>query len=258
LQQVFNRAPLLHIFPQQWTGTRLPNNSYPVFIKQRRWFFHEMPGFKIAFHTSIKYLIIKRLIDLLLGSIIFILGLPFFFIIAVLIKLDSQGPVFFIQQRLGEKGQVFNCFKFRTMVQDAGNLLQREIENNPEFKKEWSSNFKLKQDPRITRVGGFLRKSSLDELPQIINVLRSEMSLVGPRPRPLYELEGQESNYIFHNGLLVRPGITGLWQVSGRNNLDFLQRIQLDAEYVQNWSLTSDFKLLYKTVFIVLKRQGSY
>jgi len=217
-----------------------------------------MPGFKIPFHASIQYLIIKRFIDLLLGSIIFILGLPFFFIIAALVKMDSRGPVFFVQQRLGEKGQVFNCLKFRTMVQDAGNLLRCEIEKNPELKNEWSSNFKLKNDPRITRVGGFLRKSSLDELPQIINVLKSEMSLVGPRPRPLYELKGQETNQIFHAGLVVRPGITGLWQVSGRNNLDFLQRIKLDAEYVQNWSLGTDIKLLYKTVFTVLRRQGSY
>ncbi len=201
---------------------------------------------------------LKRMFDLILGFLMLTATLPFFIVIALLTKLDSRGPVLFTQKRLGKNGKQFNCLKFRTMVGDAGDVLRHALEKDQALKEEWKFNFKLKNDPRVTRVGSFLRKTSLDELPQIINVLRGEMSLVGPRPRPLYELDGQKDDHLFYVGLTVRPGITGLWQVSGRNDLDFKQRILLDAIYVQNWSLQLDFLLLYKTIKVVLKQTGAY
>nr|WP_245561133.1 sugar transferase [Desulfoscipio gibsoniae] len=201
---------------------------------------------------------LKRIFDLTLSFLLLTVSLPFFIIIALLTKLDSRGPVLFTQKRLGKNGKEFSCLKFRTMVGNAGDVLRHALEKDQALREEWEINFKLKNDPRVTRVGSFLRKTSLDELPQIINVLRGEMSLVGPRPRPLYELEGQKGNDMFYVGLTVRPGITGLWQVSGRNDLDFKQRILLDAMYVQNWSLKLDFLLLFKTIKVVLKQTGAY
>lgn len=185
-------------------------------------------------------------------------SLPFLFIIAALIKTFSKGPVFFVQKRLGKNGKVFNCYKFRTMTINAEHVLIRFLEKNPALAEEWKANFKLKNDPRITGIGRFLRKTSLDELPQIINVMRGEMSLVGPRPRPLYELEGQENDFLFYLGLSALPGMTGLWQVYGRSDLDFKKRICLDAYYVMNWSLCFDITLLYRTVSIILRQKSSY
>lgn len=201
---------------------------------------------------------IKRVFDLVIGLIILAIILPILIIFTVLIKLDSKGSALFIQKRLGRDGKVFSCLKFRTMVQDAEEVLKRSLEKDPEMKKEWEANFKLKNDPRITRVGKLLRKTSVDELPQIISVLMGEMSLVGPRPRPLYELNGRKNNYLFNVGLSVRPGMTGLWQVSGRNELDFGDRIKLDAVYVRNWSLWIDVSLLFRTISVVLWQKGAY
>ncbi|MDD4169651.1 MAG: sugar transferase [Desulfotomaculaceae bacterium] len=201
---------------------------------------------------------IKHFFDLTFGLILFTICLPFLLMFAVWLKLDSKGPILFIQKRLGKNGKVFHCYKFRTMVQDAEKALKRSLENDPDLKKEWEYNFKLKNDQRITRFGSFLRKTSLDELPQMINVIRGEMSLVGPRPRPLYELVGREDDKIFKLGLSVRPGITGLWQVSGRNELDFHHRIWLDAVYVQKRSLLLDIYLLFRTISIVLRQKGAY
>lgn len=202
--------------------------------------------------------LIKRVMDLALGLIVFIACVPLLVTLAVAIKLDSRGPVLFIQPRLGRNGQVFYCFKFRTMVRDAGQVLNSLLATDPVMRNEWAASFKLKNDPRLTRVGRFLRKTSLDELPQIINVLRGEMSLVGPRPRPLYEMEASKDDYIFYTGLLMRPGMTGLWQVSGRSQMDFENRILMDALYVCNWTLWLDIQLLFRTVGAVLRRKGAY
>ncbi len=211
---------------------------------------------------STKYIYIgfisKRIFDLAAGISIFIISLPLLFIFVILIRLDSNGPAFFIQKRLGKNGKVFNCFKFRTMVLDAEEKLRLSLVEQPALKKEWEANFKIKNDSRVTNIGRLLRKTSLDELPQIINVIRGEMSLVGPRPRPLYEIEGMEGDDLFKAGLSVLPGITGLWQVSGRNELDFENRIWLDAVYVWNQSFWLDVSLLIKTVSIVLRQKGSY
>ncbi len=206
---------------------------------------------------SHRELFIKRIFDVVVGLILLIVSLPLLFIFAVLIILDSKGPAFFIQKRLGRQGKVFDCYKFRTMVPDAEEVLSVYLEKDPTLKKEWETNFKLKNDPRITRVGRILRRSSLDELPQIINVIRGEMSMVGPRPRPLYELDGREEDYIFRAGLSVRPGMTGLWQVCGRNELDFQNRIRLDAVYAKNCSLWLDIYLILKTVGTVLRQKGA-
>ncbi|MFA4886202.1 MAG: sugar transferase [Desulfotomaculaceae bacterium] len=203
-------------------------------------------------------LLTKRILDLIAGIVILIISLPLLFVIVILIKLDSKGPAFFIQKRLGKNGKVFNCYKFRTMVLDAEERLWLSLIKQPALKQEWEANFKIKNDSRVTIIGRLLRKTSLDELPQIINVIRGEMSLVGPRPRPLYEMEGMEENHLFQAGLSVLPGITGLWQVSGRNELDFENRIWLDAVYVWNWSLWLDASLLLRTIGIVLRQKGSY
>jgi len=219
----------------------------------------ESPEHKANNNLSSKLsLFVKRIFDLIAGLLVFILCLPFLFVFAILIKLDSKGPALFIQKRLGRNGKVFNCYKFRTMVRDAEEALRLSLEKDPSLQKEWDANYKLKKDPRITRVGRFLRKTSLDELPQMINVIQGKMSLVGPRPRPLYELEGRREDELFHIGLALRPGITGLWQVSGRNELDFEHRIRLDAAYVRNRSLWLDIALLFRTISIVLWQKGAY
>jgi len=202
-------------------------------------------------------LFIKRIFDLTAGSAIFIFSLPLLFLFGILIKLDSRGPVLFIQKRLGKNGKIFNCLKFRTMLQDAEEVLKCLLEKDPTLKIQWEVYLKLKRDPRITCIGRFLRKTCLDELPQIINVLRGEMSLVGPRPRADYELEGRQEDNIFQVGLTVLPGITGLWQVSGKNELNYEQRIRLDADYVANWSLWLDIVLLFRTIAVVIWQKGN-
>lgn len=200
----------------------------------------------------------KRIFDLVVCSLILVLSLFFFVLSAILIKLDSKGPIFFTQKRLGKNAKVFNCYKFRTMRRHAEAALKDALEKNPELRKEWEAHYKIKNDPRITRVGLFLRKSSLDELPQLFNIIRGEMSLVGPRPRPLYEMEGRSEDVLFNMGLSVLPGLTGLWQVSGRNELDFKHRILLDAIYARNWSLSKDVLILFRTFSIVIRKKGVY
>jgi Undecaprenyl-phosphate galactose phosphotransferase WbaP len=200
--------------------------------------------------------VLKRLIDLL-G---FVLGgtvlLPLVAILAVLIKLDSKGPVFYAHGRLGKNGQKFRAWKFRTMVQDAEQVLRQSLATNLELRTEWEQDQKLKNDPRITRVGRWLRKTSLDELPQLWNVLKGEMSLVGPRPIVQAEVERYGDRFALYSKVL--PGITGMWQVSGRNDTSYAERVALDTYYVRNWSPWLDFYLLARTVWAVLWSQGAY
>jgi Undecaprenyl-phosphate galactose phosphotransferase WbaP len=202
---------------------------------------------------------LKRMLDIVLSIIAFIIGAPIICVIAIAIRLNSPGPVFFLQKRLGShsgKGR-FPCVKFRTMYTDNHERLMKYFANHPEARDEWEKFAKLKShDPRVTEVGGWLRKTSLDELPQIINVLRGEMSLVGPRPYLPREIEMMEHSE--KTILVAKPGITGLWQVSGRNELSFTQRCTMDIYYVRNWSLWMDLVILAKTVFIVLSRKGAY
>ena len=181
---------------------------------------------------------------------------PILIIIALWIYKDSPGPVIFKHRRIGKNGKEFNCYKFRSMCVDAKERLEQLLKTDPKAKAEWEKDFKLKNDPRITKSGAFLRKTSLDELPQIFNVLKGEMSLVGPRPIIKDEMI-RYGEYI-NDYLMVKPGITGMWQVSGRSDTDYKQRVQLDSWYVRNWSIWLDAMLLWRTGKTVLSKKGAY
>ena len=181
---------------------------------------------------------------------------PIFAIISLWIYLDSPGPVIFKHRRVGKDGKEFDCYKFRSMCVDADRILKELLEKNPEARKEWEKGFKLKEDPRITKSGAFLRKTSLDELPQIFNVLKGEMSLVGPRP--IIRAEVPRYGKYISDYYMVRPGITGLWQTSGRNDIDYNERVQMDTWYVRNWNIWFDIVLLWRTFKAVLAGKGAY
>ena len=199
---------------------------------------------------------IKRLFDLLVGLIICILILPILIIVSIAIKLDSKGPVFFNAKRIGKNGKLFKCYKFRSMHQNADELLKQYLNKNPEQRVEWNKFQKLKgNDIRVTKVGQFIRKYSLDELPQIFNVLKGEMSLVGPRPYLPREQELMKSFY--HIIITTVPGITGYWQVSGRSDVTFKGRLKMDNWYVRNWSIWIDIVLLIKTIKVVFGGKGA-
>lgn len=202
--------------------------------------------------------LLKRIFDRVTGISILILTLPLMILVAIAIVVDSPGPVFFVHRRIGQGGKEFKCFKFRTMVVNAQEVLRDILGRDPQLRGEWERGFKLKRDPRITRVGRILRRISLDELPQVLNVLKAEMSLVGPRPRPLYERDSRNETGVFDIGLGTKPGMTGLWQVSGRSELDFMDRLVLDAWYTRNWSLWLDITLIVRTVPELLRRRGAY
>lgn len=197
-------------------------------------------------------LLYKRIMDIcggLLGSLLLCLMYPF---IAVAIKWDSKGPVIFKQKRVGQHGRIFDVYKFRSMYDNAEELKKELIQNN----EMSGSMFKLQNDPRITRVGKFLRKTSLDEFPQFINVLKGEMSLVGTRPPTTEEVRSYLPDHL--KRLSAKPGITGLWQISGRNQIkDFDRVVELDCKYLENWRFSDDLKILFKTIFVVLKRKGA-
>jgi len=198
----------------------------------------------------------KRCIDLVAATIGGIVLLPLFFYLAVAVKMSSRGPILYGHERIGRNGRRFKAWKFRTMFQNANVVLEHYLEDHPEMLEEWQADHKLRFDPRITRIGRFLRKTSLDELPQLWNVIRGEMSLVGPRPIVLAEIEKYGAYYGLYT--MVKPGITGLWQVSGRNNTTYDERVQLDAYYVRNWSPWMDLYLLLRTIRIVLFAKGAY
>jgi exopolysaccharide biosynthesis polyprenyl glycosylphosphotransferase len=197
---------------------------------------------------------VKRCFDLCCSSVMIFLLSPVYLVIAVLIKLDSPGPVFFRQNRIGLHGKKFQIWKFRTMVTDAEKL-QASLEAKNEIKD--GVLFKMKNDPRITKVGNFLRRYSLDELPQLFNVVLGQMSLVGPRPLPVRDVERFQTKHFIRQEVL--PGITGLWQVSGRSNIEkFEDAVQLDISYIENWSLWLDLKILLQTVKVVFQKTGAY
>ncbi len=196
------------------------------------------------------YLALKRVMDLALGGLLTIIAIPILIICAVAVRLEGPGSIFFFQNRTGKGGRRFKMYKLRTMVHDADDLKEKyqhlNIHSYPDFK--------IPEDPRVTRVGRFLRKTSLDELPQLFNVIRGDMSLVGPRPTSF-----EASNYdIWHTARLeVIPGITGLWQISGRSNVGFDDRARLDVDYIRNRSLWLDLKILFRTFSSVIKRDGA-
>lgn len=197
----------------------------------------------------------KRVFDTLLALLLLVVLSPVMALLALLIRRDG-GPALFAHPRVGKQGKIFNCYKFRTMVVDAEDQLEKLFQQRPELRNEWDADRKLQYDPRISSLGRFLRRSSLDELPQLINVMRGEMSLVGPRPVVRAELSrfGSEAGYY----LLVRPGMTGLWQISGRSSLDYDKRVYLDAWYVKNWSFWYDFIILFRTIHVVFSKEGAY
>ncbi|MCB9135468.1 MAG: sugar transferase [Anaerolineales bacterium] len=181
---------------------------------------------------------------------------PLFLGVAFWIKLDSPGPVFFRQIRLGKGGHPFVMIKFRTMELAAPQLLAIHLSENPDARLTWTQFQKLMDDPRLTRAGKILRRLSLDELPQLWNILRGEMSLVGPRPCLPEQKEFYCEHFCWYAA--VRPGLTGLWQVSGRNQLSFLERVWLDVQYVQQWSLCEDLRIMLQTPGVVFRRDGAF
>jgi undecaprenyl-phosphate galactose phosphotransferase len=199
---------------------------------------------------------IKEIFDKVLSVLLFILFLPLLLLLYLVVYLSSKGDPIYKQKRVGENGRRFHIYKFRTMRVDADKMLEEILENDPVKKAEWEKEFKLKDDPRITRIGKFLRRTSLDELPQLFNVFQGKMSLVGPRP--IIEDEIPKYGEYFDYFTAVKPGITGLWQVSGRNDIAYDERVRLDVWYVRNWSLELDIMILVKTAAIVLMRKGSY
>lgn len=198
---------------------------------------------------------IKRGFDVLASLTIIIILSPLLVYISYKVKRDG-GPAIYGHERVGKKGRPFKCLKFRSMIINSKEVLEQLLKENVSAKKEWEETFKLKNDPRITEIGHFLRRTSLDELPQLFNVLKGEMSLVGPRPIIAAELERYNEEVDYY--LLSKPGMTGLWQVSGRSDVDYATRVYLDAWYVKNWSMWNDIAILFKTIGVVLKKDGAY
>jgi len=196
--------------------------------------------------------ILKRVFDLIFSFLLLIIFSPLFLILGIIIKMDSQGPIFYHAKRIGAYGREIKIWKFRSMVKNADKLKQKLLAEN---EREDGPLFKMEADPRVTRVGRFIRKWSLDELPQFLNAFKGDMSLVGPRPHEPNEVKQYEKH---HKKLLnIKPGITGLAQVSGRSDLDFEEEVRLDTFYIENWSLWLDLIILIKTPLVVLLRKGA-
>ncbi len=198
----------------------------------------------------------KRVLDITLTICGCTVLLPLLLLLALLVRLDSRGPALFSHERIGRNGKRFMAYKFRTMAVNAAELLEKHLAANPELRREWEETQKLKDDPRITRMGHFLRKSSLDELPQLLNVLKGEMSLVGPRPIVENEIAKYGEAYELYTQ--VRPGITGLWQISGRSDTTYAERIHFDRYYISNWSVWLDIHIIFRTIPEVLGGKGAY
>lgn len=205
----------------------------------------------------VKHIPLKRIFDIGFSLLILIFSMPLLIVVALCIRMTSKGKILYKQERVGRGGKTFRCIKFRTMYPDAEHRLKDILAKDPLKRKEWEATFKLKQDPRITPVGKFLRKTSLDELPQFWNVLKGDLSVVGPRPvvhEEIVKHYGHKAAKI----LSIRPGITGVWQVSGRNDVCYKTRIELDEKYVEGHSLLLDLKLVLKTIPSMISSRGAY
>ncbi len=198
----------------------------------------------------------KRFLDVLGAAVLLVFFAPVMIVIAMCVYLADPGPIFFRQKRIGLNGDLFNCYKFRTMATDAEERLEKLLESDPLARAEWARDHKLRNDPRVTRIGRWLRKSSLDELPQLLNVLRGEMSLVGPRP--IVENEASRYGRYLSYYCAVRPGLTGLWQISGRNDVSYRRRVAYDVLYVRTATIADNVRILALTVPSVLASRGSY
>ncbi len=199
---------------------------------------------------------LKRAIDILIALALGLTFLPVILLSALLVRLDSPGPIFYAQERMGKDGRRITIYKFRSMKVDADRILAEHLAKNTQARLEWEQIQKLRIDPRVTRVGKWIREFSIDEMPQLFNILKGDMSLIGPRPILM------EQKHLYGNGIdlyrSIRPGLTGLWQVSGRNRTTFHQRTLYDAYYVRNWSVVLDIYILLRTVWVVLSREGAY
>ena len=200
---------------------------------------------------------LKRTFDIVFAVLFLLLHSWLYLILWLCVRYTTGSPVIYRHRRIGQGGKEFDCLKFRSMVENSAEVLQKHLAENPALRTEWERDFKLRKDPRITKFGYFIRKTSLDELPQFWNVLRGEMSLVGPRPVVIEELHeyygGAQAIY-----MSVRPGITGPWQVGGRSDLGYDERVKLDTEYAKNWTVLNDISILAKTVVVVVVGRGSY
>lgn len=205
--------------------------------------------------NEITYSFLKRTVDITASATALLLLSPVFLVTSLAIRKDSDGPAMFTQKRIGKDGKLFEIYKFRTMVPDADKKLFEMLEKDEKAREEYKLNKKLKHDPRITKVGNFLRKTSIDELPQLINVLKGDMSLVGPRPYLPREIKDMGDYY--NTIIESKPGITGLWQVSGRSNTTFEDRLEFDKEYTENKGFLYDMGLLTKTVGVVIHKDGA-
>lgn len=201
------------------------------------------------------YLTIKRLFDIIVSGISSILLSPLFLIIGIMIKMDSKGKVIFKQKRIGKHGEPIYIYKFRTMIPNAEEVLEKMLKENPDIYKEYTINKKLKNDPRVTKFGNILRKTSLDELPQLLNILNGDMSIVGPRPYLYREIKDMDDYY--NDIIQMTPGLTGLWQVSGRSDVSFLARCKLDSEYYHKRGIKKDLEIMFKTVGVVFLKKGA-
>ncbi|KGG11967.1 MULTISPECIES: sugar transferase, partial [Prochlorococcus] len=201
---------------------------------------------------------LKRAGDIVFSLTVLLIGSPVYILIGLLVKISSSGPVFYKQERVGRNLSKFGCIKFRTMYPEAEDILNNLLENHPNFREEFERDFKIRNDPRVTPVGKFLRRSSLDELPQFINVLKGDMSVVGPRP--IIQEEVIRYGECMNEVNAIKPGITGLWQISGRNNLSYKRRVDLDIAYVRKRSLLMDFRIIIRTIFVLLfpRDRGAY
>ena len=212
-------------------------------------------SYKNNYHLNIiirilNYIIFKRFIDFIFSIILIIVLIPLFLIIGLLIKLNSKGSVIYIQRRIGKNNTSFSCYKFRTMKTQSKYILKEILIQNPDLKNEFKKTRKLINDPRITHIGKFLRLTSLDELPQIFNVFKGDMSFIGPRPIVKSEIKKYGKN--FKKAFSIKPGISGMWQVSGRNKLSYRQRVKLDVFYAKNINFLLDFKIFMKTLIVIL------
>ncbi len=213
------------------------------------------PALKVRYHLLEKLPnLLKGFVEKVLAILLLLFTLPFTLVIVLLMRIENKGPIFYYQDRLGLNGKPFRLIKFRTMVQDAETILEKYLAENPEARQEYQRYRKLENDPRITPLGSFLRKFSLDEIPQMINVIRGDMNLIGPRAYMIHELD--VNNEITKTILRVKPGVTGWWQVMGRNEATFEERQKLDLYYISNWSLWLDYYILLKSGWIVLSGQG--
>jgi exopolysaccharide production protein ExoY len=230
----------------------MTTTKYPQSIESDVW------KERTPIYIDIKQSFLKRAFDIVFSFVVLLFGIPVFLFLAILVKISSPGPIFYGSVRVGRSGKLITCWKFRTMHKDAEQILADLLARNAKLRKEWHRYYKLKNDVRITKIGRWLRKTSLDELPQFWNVLKGDLSVVGPRPVSIEEAK----RYMIDRGSLkifsIRPGLTGLWQTSGRNNVVYEKRVELEEKYVDSHSFFLDLRLILKTIPLMIFPKGAF